>query len=1773
MGKKQTPSSGSSSVKTQSFVKGLIKDYNDSYFPDNAWSHAVNTVNATSEGDLGTLSNEQSNLLCASICTPGGKIHGRIHLFDSNWVVFAANDVTQSSEIGLFNEKNCTYIPITRDACLNFSTLYPITGKAKKNFDCSWQIYWADGRNPDRSMNIGDPQTWPAANQGCEYTGEWPGLPYEQECSFIDPDCKTNPIPSDSGIGCEVCVNKLPLALDCDKIRLARLVKTPCVKVSKGIAGGTLPNGSYYVVLAYSINGQKVTDYFSPSNTQSLFAHNNLAGSLDITIEDIDQDFFDEFELVLVSNIAQNTIAKRVGYYNTRVGSITLDIFNLELPTVPLEFIPIRTPIYEKSEIISSVNDYLLRLSPTTRLDFNYQPLANRIKAKWVAVKYPNDYYRKGGNKTGYLRDEIYSFWIRWVYETGEKSASYHIPGRPPKEQLDLGNCVPQGYGDLSQSFPVEDNIYFDKYFFEVYNTASVTQLVLPGTEFSDDGGEVLARGDMGYWQSTEVYPNKPNVWNTCAHPWSNEACTEEPEVNLCSEFIRHHKMPDNKCVPHFTTTGGVNNNSNNQQGHQYGIADGYVLLGVEFDNIRYPVDNDGIGIPGIVGYEILRGTREGNKTIVAKGILNNMREYTIDDDGNGVRSALYQNYPYNPQGTDFSLTTTQKVYNPCSDYSDPFTNSNVKYEQLTFHSPDTTFREPFLAETELKLYGELFGDVYGNFDDVPGHPKHKVVSDFAFIVSAIAGFGIAALAISGGKKKRVKSAQVYNLNLTQAGTTTGTILSTDIPPITTGSNVTINTTNAATTATQTPISELLLALFGFIPDSSSSIFAAQGNLPNTIGPEIEYEFEETAAQASTSAGGGAVTTFIYYWTQGADSVLKLIEAFLSYEQYALMYRSHGAYTVFDPGRACRIGNQRKLIKQSLYLDTNLQTIQVENFPLNPKEYTINNLFRNKCVVLDLNSPVDSQINAINSVGTCLGSTNSQYLFPDNTIQTLGKVQDATTFPFLYPTGADNLGNNVGIGGRWFDNYTAQFRTKTAVYYGALKYRIRNLYGQLDQVKQVVASPCMFKIGRITNEQLANPCEFDVKYSTGLMFGGDTYVGRYTEKNKFFYFYDWLYNLPDGTELDYTLKYMIQYPRFWGNFTGFDLGSFLNNLFSISAATDSTPAEIEISNPILPNDFHHFDRYLCTPSLLPGGSGVFNVKNAFFYLFNTGVRDFIVESEINVDQRDWDEEPQERFYDPFRYTDLQALFDTEIIKADNYYKYDYSLSITKLFNNYISWGSMQDRSYDPNISELCYTYYPNRVLYSLPQNLEAKKDFWYAFLANNYKEFLNKPNSINSIAKNGAIITFETDSPLMFQGVDVLETELGTKVTIGDGGLFSQPQQSIVNADIAFEYGSCQDRYSIISTPTGVYWISQSQGKIFRYFGGLKEISASGLRWWFDWYLPYRLTEDFPEYPFTDNPISGVGCQTIYDNSDQLVYFCKKDFKLKVPKEEVRFVRYQTDPVTGKETEVNLFIYRGGEYKLEENEIFEDASWTVSYDAKSEVWISYHDWHPDMVIPSRRNFYTTKDTGIWRHNYRTDSFCNFYNQDYRFEVEYPIPTGQTVNTLRSVEYILENYIYSTNGIDQFNVLTDPNTGLDFNFDHAVIYNPEQVSGQLILRGTPKNDIITRLQYPIINLNNIEVLFSKEENKYRFNQFWDITADRGEFLNPTIPGYAQRAIWDTSENGYDRVLNQNNLNYSKDPLQRKKFRHYLNFMNLYREKSGNVKMIFKISNTKNLLSPR
>ena len=101
-----------------------------------------------------------------------------------------------------------------------------------------------------------------------------------------------------------------------------------------------------------------------------------------------------------------------------------------------------------------------------------------------------------------------------------------------------------------------------------------------------------------------------------------------------------------------------------------------------------------------------------------------------------------------------------------------------------------------------------------------------------------------------------------------------------------------------------------------------------------------------------------------------------------------------------------------------------------------------------------------------------------------------------------------------------------------------------------------------------------------------------------------------------------------------------------------------------------------------------------------------------------------------RHFDIIDYTDVEGLFHADIIKKDNFYKYDSSLSKRSFNTQLISYGFIQPRDYDPIVAENCYTHYPKRLMYSLQAQLEAKKDFWRVFLPFNYKDFKNKVNVI-----------------------------------------------------------------------------------------------------------------------------------------------------------------------------------------------------------------------------------------------------------------------------------------------------------------------------------------------------------------------------------------------------------------------------------------------------------
>lgn len=1536
--------SESSSAITKTFNQGMVKDVSDEYLQEGMWTHARNLVTNTHLGEKGHVSNEPSNFLCVDL--PYTYV-GSVKLSQYEWIIFSTDNT--SSEIGIFNQSNCSYKKVINADCLNFKTTNLVKAVVKKNYDKSRSIYFVDGLNHDKYINL-------------DY------IPFKTTGNNLSTEA-----------GC--FIPEYTTELDCEQTLINSKVSIPKIHVKRSISAGQLINGSYQVSIAYSVNGIRMTDYFTPSNIQPLWTQQGIGGALDITFENLD-DKFDEYELVIISVTNQQTVAKRLGFYSTSQSTVHVSVINEFLPTVDLTILTLSNPFYYKSDKIYKLNDYLLRAGVSTRPELNYQIQANNIVTKWVEVEYPANYYQQGGNSVGYMRGEVYSFFIRWIYDTGHKSASYHIPGRAAIND--------------ERTITAAQTVKGEKYKWESHETA--TRTTATGTV--KDGGFIVASGTMSYWESSEKYPDKqPEIWG-----------------ELCGKNIRHHKMPSNNTSPIYTNKG-----------------ENIRVLGLQFENITQPLDEFGQPITDIVGYEILRGSREGNKTIVAKGIFNHMREYEIRDSD---KQALYQNYPYNDLNPDKFLRRYMFQNVSVKTDHDQFPLTGFKNNYVSFHSPDTIFNKPFLGGNYMEIYTQETGNAVGKFDIPYNHPKAKLITNGAFIGAAIIGVGIGILSTLGRTTK----------------SNTGGV-----------------------------------SFIGKVESTFSRESGAVSVIPDLLNSVVAAPITTIASLAIIIAQAAFIAS------QGIQQMLDAIYAMIPLRNYALQYNSHCLYNESIDRF------HRRNISDAKYIGEGIQDFD--------SGFVVNNLYRNKYVGVKIEGGL------------------------------------------LPHTVVDNTRKRVKDFRSWEDPYK-QFITQSSTYYGAIKVVYKNQYSQMDSITQIPTGSNWF----------ATQPDFNT-YKSDVIFGGDIYINRYTEKNPYFFFNQWLVNQPDGIEYDYRNYINGAFPRYWMTSERYDVSDIgFRNDAEAKRIVEDVRKEGGKDNGNLakryfnaPNDLHHLDR--------DGGKsgGLFSIKEAYFYLFCNGVRDFFVESEINLAYREQSQDPNNKFYDPYSYTDTKEIFRSDYIKDSTLVKYDNSLSTSKLYNNFVKWGAMLPRDYSPELYNKRFTYYQDRVIYSLQHQSGLKKDNWLTFLANNFRDFNAKISTIKEMNGSQAIILFENEEPTMFIGEDRLETANGGKIIVGDSGLFQQGFDSLVNADDQLEYGTCINERSAINTPYGLFYISQRTSKILQYTNSINDISE-GIRFWLVENLPSKLLDKFPEYPYYDNPTIGIGCTSIYDPTYEKIYFTKKDYLPLSDKIiydngfKIRTGRTLSTTPTG----ASIYVPSYTNIELTDPTYFQECSWTLSYDPQTKSWVSYHDWHPDYMLPSYDNFFTIKNSQIWKHNDNKKSYCNFYGINYPFEVEFAMSSPNNISTLRSIEYYLETYKNSAR--DRFQLLDD-------NFDEAIIYNSEQISGILSLNITPKNNPVSLVNYPIIENDKIQILYSKEENKYRFNQFWDVTNDRGEF------SFTQEDIWVTQPNGYIRDLNQNNIDYDKNSFERKKFRHYVNRLVLKKLISGDLNMILKIVNAKNLYSPR
>jgi hypothetical protein len=133
---------GNPGATNNTFNKGMLKDYNDTFVGEGLYTHARNAVNNSHDGQVGVIGNEPSNLFCIKF--PYTLI-GSIHLTDDQWAVFLTDDV--NSEIGIFDESACTYSKLLNDPCLGFKLSNLITGTYRRRYDCERLFYWLTTRN------------------------------------------------------------------------------------------------------------------------------------------------------------------------------------------------------------------------------------------------------------------------------------------------------------------------------------------------------------------------------------------------------------------------------------------------------------------------------------------------------------------------------------------------------------------------------------------------------------------------------------------------------------------------------------------------------------------------------------------------------------------------------------------------------------------------------------------------------------------------------------------------------------------------------------------------------------------------------------------------------------------------------------------------------------------------------------------------------------------------------------------------------------------------------------------------------------------------------------------------------------------------------------------------------------------------------------------------------------------------------------------------------------------------------------------------------------------------------------------------------------------------------------------------------------------------------------------------------------------------------------------------------------------------------------------
>ena len=1470
---------------------GLNMDLTVNQIDKGKLTYALNANLENFDASSVNYQNEQGNKLCLNF-PDGYQLIGEHFIQEKNkHIFFLANPLTGGSEIGYMDNNDCVYRTWINGFCLNFKVEHPIHKAVHKISNCTTEVYWTDGFNPRRFIDLENP-------------------PYLT--------LFTNDV---------ICDAETFDLIDCNKIKVQPNFTIPELRINSVVNVGDLTAGTYQFAIQYSSAvGDAYTSYYSVTNpvpianpqlTTANFDY-AVGKSIVIDISNIDiTGYFEYYNVAVIKTINGASTVNLVGTYfiDGTTNQITYSgqfKTEISLSTADILF---KNPYYEVAEDLTTVQDVLVWDNLTSIDRTNYQKIANQIDLFWETYKMPaGETYADSVNATnlrGYLRDEVYAFEIVFILKNGKQTDGFHIPGRVANfnDLVVINKADNADYIGEGTSAP----------YWKIYNTASVI-----GDALGPNIGNATPYkyGQFAYWESTEDYPCNTEVWG-----------------DLAGQKIRHHKFPDVLVSPIFenpeiTYVGNriipIMQKANAIYPIGVKVDTQQIVSLINTSNLTAEQKSE------IAAYKIVRGNRGTNQSIVAKGVIRNVGQYTRDNPYSvNPTYYFYPNYPYNDIKKDPFLLERNNAYNSqCQTYQVNITTPGTM--QIT----DCYTNEPVTIDMTTPVYSLT----------VP-------------------------IAISGQATFTNITLDSYTLTV-YAGAQTFTTFSylndlseSIIISVAVGSPVTINSISIPQRVSGSQ-------LYSILATTDNKNVAAY---PNNLNGLVEGSKSRMVFNSPETSFGQPIL----------GNVLKLESAFYGAGRaHFVQVKNHALYKLISKqaqvdalNSSYNIANLTGTLDATAmftcyqaYLQIYINGISRQNFA-----YSFNSVAQ-----YDYNADIlNEQVGIYGIVGVKQRELDiAQYLIPG--VQSVGDIYNINNFqressvylrtsddtvalpfaeetPSLVVAGQSIITDNSRFTLSERDNCGApetQEDISVVSYYGSIKNIFPNQWGQMYSY-QTIDTGYQINFDTLSSSQ------------PDVAFGGDTFIGRFAFKTKLPFFIDNRVGAPDDSDIFYDEIGNVAYPQYW-----YSARSILSN-FQVGTGNNA-----RILKNIISEKAHYFDcpndsTYITntttttlTSTINPNPSGSTTPSpttysyNGKMYLFAYGIPYFYVESSINVDLRQAFNNLEGDFYPhvssgiPDNW--LQQTFVP--IAFDNTYTYNVTYSKQNT-ENVISHLPVDWRP------DLCYTNYPFRAIYSEQQssNPSTRVNSWLTYTPISFFDFpqnFGNLTSLDGIQNKAVLARFENKS-LLYNTLLTINTSNPQAAYLGNPSLFrSSPPIDFAETDLG--YAGSQNKF-LLKIPQGQITVDAKRGQIFLVTGNQAiDISSfgSGVNRFMTDHLAFEILNYYPNAD-TDNHFNGIGLHGVYDSKYDRVIISKLDYipqpeYIDVIKYEASTNRYYIENIIGTEPLETVTITY---VDLSDIKYFCNKSWTLSFNVNTKSWVSFHSYIPNFYIAENNFFYSGLNEG------------------------------------------------------------------------------------------------------------------------------------------------------------------------------------------------------------------